>query len=130
MYYVIGNLNLNSMKSESVLKQKSYVFALQVIIACRCIFNEKREYILGKQFLRSGTAVGALVREAEFAQSRADFVSKLSIALKESNETDYWISLLKDSEILTIETAKQLKTDNEELLKMLVSSIKTAKSQE
>jgi four helix bundle protein len=116
------------MKTESILRQKSYAFALKVVETCKGIVNDKREYVLGKQFLRAGTAVGALVREAEFAQSRADFVSKLSIALKESNETNYWISLLKDSKILNIEAANKLDTANEELLRMLVASIKTAKS--
>jgi four helix bundle protein len=78
--------------------------------------------------MRSGTAVGALIREAEFAQSRADFISKLSISLKESNETDYWISLLKDSSIIDQQTAASLESSNKELIRILVSSIKTAKS--
>ena len=117
------------MKSESVLRQKSYAFALVVIATCKSIIIDKKEYILSKQFMRAGTAIGALVREAEFAQSRADFVSKLSIALKESNEADYWISLLKDSSILDAEKAASLETANKELIRMLVSSIKTVKSQ-
>ncbi len=117
------------MKTESILKQKSYAFALNVIETCKSIVNEKREFLLSKQFMRAGTAVGALVREAEFAQSRADFISKLSIALKESNEADYWISLLKDSAILDVEKAVMLENTNKELIRILVSSIKTAKSQ-
>jgi len=117
------------MKSESVLQQKSYAFALEVIATCRSIISEKKEYVLSKQFMRSGTAIGALVREAEFAQSRADFISKLSIALKESNETDYWISLLMDSAILDAAKAASLQSENRELIKILVSSIKTVKSQ-
>ncbi len=116
------------MKPESILQQKSYAFALKVIKTCRQIITEKKEFVLSKQFMKAGTAIGALVREAEFAQSRADFISKLSIALKESNETDYWISLLKDSAVINIETAKQLDTENKELIRILVSSIKTAKS--
>jgi four helix bundle protein len=116
------------MKNESILKQKSYALALEVIETCRCIMAEKKEFILSKQFLKSGTAIGALVREAEFAQSRADFISKLSIALKESNETDYWISLLKDSSLLTSALASRLENDNKELISMMESSIKTAKS--
>ena len=76
---------------------------------------------------KAGTSVGILVREAEFAQSKPDFVSKLSIALKESNETDYWVSLLRDSGFILIETATELLSDNKELISMLVSSIKTAK---
>jgi four helix bundle protein len=106
------------MRNESILKQKSYVFALAVIQAYRDIVNVNKEYVLSKQFVRSGTAIGALIREAEFAQSRA---------LKESNETDYWISLLKDSAILNEKLASKLEDDNKELISMLVSSIKTAK---
>jgi len=112
----------------STLKVKSYDFALKVIKTCSIIISEKREYILSKQFLKSGTAPGALIREAEFAQSRADFISKLNIALKESNEADYWISLLRDSAILDYDSYIQLENANKELIKMLVSSIKTAKS--
>jgi four helix bundle protein len=112
----------------SILKTKSYDFALKVIKTCNGMISEKREYILSKQFLKSGTAPGALIREAEFAQSRADFISKLTIALKESNEADYWISLMRDSQILDIESANQLESANKELIRMLVSSIITAKS--
>ena len=71
----------------------------------------KKEYVMSKQVLRSGTAIGALVREAEFGQSKADFVNKLSIALKEANETDYWLSLLKDSEYLTEEMYNNINPD-------------------
>jgi four helix bundle protein len=78
--------------------------------------------------MRAGTAIGALIREAEFAQSKADFISKLSIALKESNETDYWINLMKDSLIIDTQTALGLIDENKELIRMLVSSIKTVKS--
>jgi four helix bundle protein len=116
------------MKTESILKQKSYAFALQVVETSKCLIYDKREFILSKQFMRSGTAIGALIREAEFAQSRTDFISKLSIALKESNETDYWISLLRDSLILNNDIANQLETNNKDLIRILVSSIKTAKS--
>jgi four helix bundle protein len=112
----------------SILKTKSYDFALEVIKTCNKLISEKREYILSKQFLKSGTAPGALIREAEFAQSRADFISKLTIALKESNEADYWISLMRDSQILDNVSANQLENANKELIRMLVSSIKTVKS--
>jgi len=116
------------MKNESILKQKSYAFALEVIKAFRSIVKDKNEYVISKQFIRAGTAIGALIHEAEFAQSKADFISKLSIALKESNETDYWISLLKDSSLLKSDLACQLDNANKELISMLVSSIKTVKS--
>jgi four helix bundle protein len=98
-----------------------------VIKVYKQIVAEKKEYVLSKQFLDSGTSIGALIREAEFAQSKADFISKMNISLKESNETEYWICLLRDSEFISIETANELYSDNQELLRMLISSIKTAK---
>ncbi len=87
--------------------------------------TEKKEYTLSNQVLRSGTAIGALYREAEFGQSKADFVSKMSIALKEANETDYWIHLLKDTGHLEQKIFNSLISDCKELIAMLVSSIIT-----
>ena len=109
------------------MSQKSYAFALKVIKVYKQIVLEHKEYVLSKQFLKAGTSIGALVREAEFAQSKLDFISKLSISLKEANETDYWISLLRDSGYTTVETANELSNYNKELISMLVSSVKTAK---
>ncbi len=77
----------------------------------------------------SGTAIGALVREAEFGQSKADFTNKLSVALKEANETDYWLSLLKDSDYITPKMYDSLAPDIDELLRLLISSVKTSKKQ-
>lgn len=77
----------------NILKTKSYDFALQIVKLSQWLQTEKREYVLSKQVLRSGTAIGALVREAEFGQSKIDFVHKLTIALKEANETDYWLNI-------------------------------------
>lgn len=111
---------------ESPLKLKSYSFALRVVKAHKFL-NEHKEFTLSKQFLRSGTAIGALIREAEFAQSNADFISKMSIALKEANETAYWISILKDSEYFEERIYLSMNNDCTELIKMLISSIKTAK---
>jgi len=82
---------------ESLLKIKSYAFSVRIVKLCQYLNKEKKEFLLSKQVLRSGTGIGALVREAEFGQSRADFINKLSIALKEANETSYWLSLLKDT---------------------------------
>ena len=112
---------------ENILRTKTYAFALKVIKVYRQIILEHREYQLSKQFLKSATAPGALVRESEYAQSRADFISKLSIALKESNENEYWTSLLRDSAYISTDTASELLTDNSELIKLLVSSINTTK---
>ncbi len=83
--------------SKSILRDKSYNFAIRIVKLSRFLMDEKREFVLSKQVLRSGTAIGALIREAEFAQSKADFVSKMSMALKETSETDCWISILKDT---------------------------------
>ena len=113
--------------AESILRQKSYDFALKVIKVYKQIVAEHKEYVLSRQFLKAGTSIGAMVREAEFAQSKSDFVSKMSIALKESNETDYWVFLLRDSGFISIETATELLAYNKELISMLISFIKTAK---
>jgi four helix bundle protein len=112
----------------NILKTKSYGFALNVIKAYKLLVFEKKEYVISKQFLKSGTAAGALIREAEYAQSRADFISKLTIALKETNETEYWIALMRDSDILDNKFANQLENENKELIRMLISSINTAKA--
>lgn len=88
---------------------------------------EKKEFVLSKQVLRSGTAIGALVREAEHAQSKADFISKISIALKEANETDYWLDLLHQSDYLTQDSYSSIHPDVQELIKLLVSIVKTSK---
>jgi len=114
---------------KSVLRDKSYDFAIRIVKLSRFLMDEKREFVLSKQVLRSGTAVGALIREAEFGQSRADFVNKMSIALKEANETDYWISILKDTGfIINNNQFESLHTDCRELLAMLISTVKTGKN--
>ena len=81
----------------NILQDKSYSFAIEIVKVSQKLISEKREFILSKQILRSGTTIGALIREAEFAQSKLDFIHKMSIALKEANETLYWLSLLKDT---------------------------------
>jgi len=111
----------------NVMKEKSFAFALRVVKLYRFLNQQKQEYVMSKQLLRSGTAVGALVREAEHAESKADFIHKLSIALKEANETDYWIELLYQSEIITDNQYQSISPDITELIKLLVSIIKTSK---
>ena len=113
---------------ESVLKNKSYEFAITIVKTAQPLIATHKEFILSKQLSRSGTAIGALIREAEFAQSKLDFINKLSIALKEANETQYWISLLKDTSYLSEEVSKDLMKACNELISMLVASIKTAKA--
>src|SRR5262245_2573072 len=112
----------------SVLREKSYAFALKVVNLCRHLSEEKREFVLSKQVLRSGTSIGANIAEANQAQSKAEFVHKLSIAHKESFETEFLLNLLRDSDYLTRSEADPLIGDCCELQRMLTSSIKTAKN--
>jgi len=113
---------------ESILKTKSYKFAIRVVKLCQFLVKEKKEFVLSRQILRSGTATGALIREAEFGQSKADFINKMSIALKEANETIYWIEILKDTGYTDEKLFQSLYADCEELIKMLVSTVKTTKN--
>ncbi len=114
--------------AESVLKTKSYDFALRIVKLYKYVASEHREYVLSKQILRAGTSIGANVEEAGQGQSKADFIHKLSIAQKEAFETHYWLRLLKDSEYLTQSQADSLIADCIELQKLLTSSIRTAKA--
>lgn len=111
----------------NIIHEKSYAFALRIVKAYKYLTNEKKEFVLAKQILRSGTAVGALIKESEHAQSKADFINKISIALKEANETSYWLCLLKDSDFLEIKIYDSINAECEELIKILVSIIKTSK---
>lgn len=111
----------------NVLKNKSYDFALRIVNLTKYLQEEKKEFILSKQILRSGTAIGALIAESEYAQSKSDFISKLHISIKEANETNYWLNLLKDSSYINDKMHKSISPDLIELLKILTSSIKTAK---
>jgi len=112
---------------ENVVKDKSFAFALRIVKCYQYLANEKQEYVLSKQLLRSGTAIGALVREAEYAESRLDFIHKLSIALKEASETEYWIELLLQGEYMNKSSYKSLLEDSQELIRLLTSIIRTAK---
>ena len=113
---------------ESILKVKSYNFAIRIVKLYQFLTKEKKEFVLSKQILKSGTAIGALIREAEFAQSKADFINKMNIALKEANETIYWLEILKDTGYIDDKLFKSLNNDCEELIKMLVSTVKTSKN--
>lgn len=112
---------------ENVVKNKSFAFALRIIKAYQYLCEQKKEYILSKQLLRSGTSIGAMVREAEHAESNADFIHKMSIALKEANETEYWLELLEKSNYLDEKASNSIRNDIEEILKLLTSILKTAK---
>jgi len=112
---------------ENVIKNKSFDFALRIVKLYQYLTETKREFVLSKQILRSGSAIGALIRESEHAESKADFIHKLSIALKEANESDYWIELLFKSNYLTELEYKILFSDLDEIIRLLVSIIKTSK---
>lgn len=115
---------------DSVLKIKSKAFALRIIKMYNYLCGQKKEYVMSKQVLRSGTSIGANVAEAFFAQSEADFIAKLYISRKEAGETLYWIDLLKESGYLSDDVAISISVDCDELLKLLTSSIKTMKSKQ
>ena len=112
---------------ENPLRDKSYKFALRTVKLYKHLSEDKKEFVLSKQILRSGTSIGANVEEANQAQSKADFIHKLSIAQKESFETDYWLRLLRDTNYLTEKQANSVLNDCQELQKLITSSIKTAK---
>lgn len=113
---------------DSVLKNKSKAFALRIITLYNYLCEKKREYVMSKQLLRSGTSIGVNVAEAFFAQSDADFVSKLCISRKEAGETIYWLELLKESDYLNCSEVDTIIEDCNELLKLLTSSIKTMRN--
>ena len=113
---------------ENVIKDKSFDFALRIVRLYQYLTISRNEFVLSKQLLRSGTAIGALVRESEHAESKADFIHNLSISLKEANESDYWIELLFKSDYLEEKEFHSLKSDIDEILKLLVSIIKTSQS--
>ena len=115
---------------ESALKTKSKAFALRIIKMYNYLCEQKKEYVMSKQVLRSGTSIGANVAEAFFAQNDADFIAKLYISRKEAGETLYWIDLLKESGYLSDDVATSISDDCDELLKLLTSSIKTMKSKQ
>ena len=115
------------MKSNNVIQEKSYTFALRIVKLYRYLCDEKKEYVLSRQIVRSGTSIGANVEEAIGGQSDKDFLSKLSIAYKEARETHYWLRLLRDSGVLEDKHAHSIINDCDELLKLSGSIIKTMK---
>lgn len=113
---------------ENVIKTKSFAFAIRIVKLYQFLQTEKKEFVMSKQLLRSGTAIGALIREAEQAESKADFIHKMAIAQKEANETEYWIELLFQSDYLNKEQYQSIIADANELLKILASIIITSKA--
>ena len=115
------------MEKRNIVKEKSFLFAIEIVGLYKVI-AERKEFILSKQLLRSGTSIGANIRESEHAQSKADFIHKLSISLKEANETEYWLDLLYETKYINQIEFENIKPKIIELLKLLTSIINTSKS--
>lgn len=114
------------MDKNNIVFEKSKAFAIRIVKLYRYL-NENKEYVISKQILRSGTSVGANIAEGNYAQSRADFVSKMSIALKEAGETEYWLELLRDTRYITERQFTSIHNDCSELIKLLITIVRTAK---
>lgn len=112
---------------ENIIKNKSLEFAIRIVKLYKYLVNEKKEFVLSKQLLRSGTSIGAMVRESEHAESKADFIHKLSVSLKEVNETEYWLELLYQSDFIEKKKFESIINDSKEILRLLISIIKTTK---
>lgn len=113
---------------ENVLNEKSLDFAVRMVKLQKYLSTDKKEFVISKQIIRSGTGIGANINEANYGQSKADFISKLHIALKETAETEYWLKLLVKSEYLTEQEGDSLLNDCLELKRLLIASITTAKN--
>lgn len=112
---------------DNVVKNKSFDFAVRIVKLYKYLLEEKKEYVISKQLLRSGTSVGANVREAEHAESKNDFIHKLAIAQKEINETIYWLELLNATGYLSKQQFEDINTDAIVIIKLLTSIIKSSK---
>ena len=112
---------------DNVIVEKSFKFAVRIVKLYKYLCNNKKEFVLSKQLLRCGTSIGANINEAQEAQSKNDFISKLSISLKEARETKYWIELLKETNYLSNKEAENLLQDLIEIIKLLTSIIKSTK---
>ena len=113
---------------KNVIEEKSFAFAVRIVNLYKYLTSEQKEFVMSKQLLRSGTSIGANVSEAQRAQSKADFVSKINISLKEANETDYWLRLIFETEYIDRNQYESLIADLDELIRILVSICNTTKS--
>lgn len=112
----------------NVIKNKSFDFAVRIIKLYQYLNNDKKEFILSKQLLRSGNSIGAMIREAEHAESKSDFIHKFSIAQKEANETVYWLELLKATDYLNEKEFENISNDAISILKLITIILKTSKN--
>jgi four helix bundle protein len=115
------------MAAQSTVSEKSLIFAKRIAKCYRHLTDKKKESVMSKQLLRSGTSIGANVREGQYAQSKKDFISKMNIALKEAGETDYWLDVIHAAGYFTDDEYASLDADNKELIKLLAAIVKTAK---
>ncbi|TDX09523.1 MULTISPECIES: four helix bundle protein [unclassified Flavobacterium] len=113
----------------NIVKNKSFEFAIRIVKIYQYLSNDKKEFILSKQLLRSGTSIGAMIREAEHAESKSDFIHKFAIAQKEANEVIYWLELLKATDYLNQKEFENINNDAVSILKLITSIIKTSKNQ-
>ncbi len=116
------------MKKNNIIQEKSFAFAVRIVNLYKYLINEKKEFVLSKQLLRSGTSIGANIEESIGGQSDKDFISKISISYKEARETIYWLKLLQATDFLTQEQANSLLNDADEICRILASIQKTIKS--
>ena len=123
-------MQVTLMKKENIIVDKSKVFALRIIKLYKYLTIEKKEYVLSKQVLKSGTSIGANIKEAVRGQSKADFYSKMNIALKECSETEYWLELLKESDYINEDAFESIYSDCKEILKILIAITKAQKSEQ
>ena len=112
---------------ENIVKNKSFKFAIRIVKLYQFLVADKKEFVMSKQLLRSGTCVGAMVRESEYAETKKDFVHKMAIAQKEINESIYWLELLKETEYLSSTALESLNADAVEIIKLITSIIKSIK---
>src|SRR5690625_1266839 len=113
---------------ENIVKNKSFEFAIRVVKLYQFLCDQQKEFVLSKQLMRSGTSVGAMIREAEHAETKKDFIHKMAIAQKEMNETIYWLELLKETDYISDKEFKSMHKDAIELIKLITAILKTAKS--
>lgn len=116
------------MRNDNIIETKSFDFAVRIVKLNQYLATDKKEYVLSKQLLRSGTSIGANISEAQKSQSTADFYAKMTIALKEANETDYWLRLLHATDYITEKEYESIASDINEIISILVSITKTIKN--
>ena len=114
-------------KEDNIIATKSYAFAVRCVNLYKYLCDVKNDYTIGRQLMRSGTSIGANIKEATRGVSKADFTAKMSISLKEASESEFWIELLRDTDYITTEQAESMLADCQELLKLLMTIVKTSK---